>query len=237
MTNTREQQLIARIVELEAENQALRAHIAELEQQVSKLLAAPTSPPKTPVPGFVKPKRQKRRRKKPGQKPGHAGSYRRRPTEADEIIDTPLEDCPHCHGLIEAVNNHEQYVEEVIPAQTIVVCYRTQSGYCQNCQKRVSSRHPQQVPHRLIGTRALLIAAELKHAMGVPYRKVASVLKRLCGLSITAGALAQSMSSLAQWLTPEYQAIKRANSECDRDPFKPSCGRAIVHTLMKPVGG
>ena len=37
----------------------------------------------------------------------------------------------------------------------------------------VESRHPQQVPHRLIGPRALLIAAELKHAMGVPYRKVA----------------------------------------------------------------
>ena len=43
MTNTREQLLIARIAELEAENQALRARIAELEQQVSKLLVTPTS--------------------------------------------------------------------------------------------------------------------------------------------------------------------------------------------------
>jgi transposase len=209
MTNTREQQFIARIAELETENQALRARVTELEQQVSKPLATPTSPPKSPVPGFVKPKRQKRRRKKPGQKPGHAGSYRHRPTEADEIIETPLEDCPHCHGLIENVTTHEQYVEEIIPAQTIVVCYRTQSGYCQNCQKQVRSRHPQQVPHRLIGTRAMLIAGELKHANAkVPYRKVATVLKRLCGLSITAGALTQSMQSLAEWFTPEYQAIQ-----------------------------
>lgn len=45
MTNTREQQLIARIAELEAENQGLCARIAELEQRVSKLLARPTSPP------------------------------------------------------------------------------------------------------------------------------------------------------------------------------------------------
>ena len=52
MTNTREQQLIARIAELEAENQALRVRITELEQQVSKLLAASTSPPKTPVPNL-----------------------------------------------------------------------------------------------------------------------------------------------------------------------------------------
>ena len=80
MTNSREQQLIGRLVELEAENQTLRAHMAELEQEMSKLLAAPTSPPKTAatVPRFVKPKRQKRRRKKPG----HAGSYRRRPTDS-----------------------------------------------------------------------------------------------------------------------------------------------------------
>ena len=47
---------------------------------------------KTPVPEFVKPNRQKRRRKKPGQKPGHAGSYRHRPTEADEIVDIPIKE-------------------------------------------------------------------------------------------------------------------------------------------------
>ena len=41
MMNTREQQFIARIAELETENQALRARIAELEQQVSKPLATP----------------------------------------------------------------------------------------------------------------------------------------------------------------------------------------------------
>ena len=63
MTNTREHQLIARIAESESENQALRARITELEQQVSKLLATSTSPPKPPAPGFVKPNRQKRRHK------------------------------------------------------------------------------------------------------------------------------------------------------------------------------
>ena len=237
MTNTREQQFIARIAELEAENQALRARVTELEQQVSKPLATPTSPPKSPVPGFVKPKRQKRRRKKPGQKPGHAGSYRRRPTEADEIVETPLEDCPHCHGAIENVTTHQQYVEEVIPAQTTVVCYQTQNGYCQNCQRRVESRHPQQVPHRLIGPRALLIAAELKHAMGVPYRKVATVLKRLCGLSITAGALTQSMQSLAKWISIALAIHSFDGSLPNIKQFKPDCDRVIAPMSMKPAGG
>jgi len=44
----------------------------------------------------------------------------------------------------------------------------------------------------------------------VPYRKTASVLKRLCGLSIPPGALVQQMSDLAVWLKPEYEAIQSA---------------------------
>ena len=210
MTDTREQELLDRIAELEAENASLRARIAELEQQLMKLSAFPPPSDDSPAPVFVKPKRQKRRRKKPGRKPGHPGSHRQRPTQADEIVEVPLEDCPHCRGALEDVHTCEQYVEEVIPAQTRVICYRTYKGYCPHCQRTVESRHPDQIPHRMIGSRALLTAAQLKHELGVPYRKTASVLKRLCGLSITAGALVQEMSDLAGWLKPEYEAIQSA---------------------------
>lgn len=213
MTDIREQELLARIAELEAENALLRARINELEQQLSTLLASHNSHDSDPppsAPAFVKPKHQKHRRKKPGQKPGHAGSYRQRPTEADEIIEVPLEDCPDCHSALENVNTCEQYVEEIIPAHTIVRCYRTYKGYCPNCRRTIESRHPDQIPNRMIGSRALLLAAEMKHGLGVPYRKVATSLKRLCGLAITAGALAQEMSALAKWLKPEYEFIQSA---------------------------
>lgn len=210
MTDIREQELLARIAELEAENALLRARIAELEQQLSELLTSHNSVPPSSVPAFVKPRHQKQRRKKPGQKPGHPGSYRQRPAEADEVIEVPLEDCPNCHGVLEDVNTCEQYVEEVIPAHTIVRCYRTYKGYCPNCQRTVESRHPDQIPNRMIGSRALLLAAEMKHGLGVPYRKVATSLKRLCGLSITAGALVGEMNALAKWLKPEYEAIQSA---------------------------
>jgi len=211
MTDVREQKLLAHIAELEAENAFLRARIAELEQQLSKLLASHNShdsDPPSSASAFVKSKHPKHRRKKPGQKPGHAGSYRQRPTEADEIIEVPLEDCPGCHSALENVNICEQYVEEIIPAHTIVRCYRTYKGYCPNCQRTVESRHPDQIPNRMIGSRALLLAAEMKHGLGVPYRKVAATLKRLCGLSITAGALAQEMTALSKWLKPEYESIQ-----------------------------
>ena len=96
----------------------------------------------------------------------------------------------------------------------------------QNCQRRVESRHPQQVPHRLIGPRALLIAAELKHAMGVPYRKVATVLKRLCGLSVTAGALAPIHAIVGKMVH------SRISSNSNR-----IATRVIAPMSMKPAGG
>jgi len=210
MTDPREQELLDRIAELESENASLRARIAKLEQQLIELSASLPPSANPPTPAFVKPKRQKRRRRKPGRKPGHPGSHRQRPTKADEIVEAPLEDCPHCRGVLENVHTREQYVEEVIPAHTKVICYRAYKGYCPHCQRKVESRHPDQIPHRMIGSRALLTAAQLKHELGVPYRKTASVLKRLCGLSITPGALVQQMSDLAGWLKPEYEAIQSA---------------------------
>ena len=210
MIDIREQELLARIAELEAENAFLRARIVELEQQLAKLLDSHDSAPpsSSPTPEFVRPKHQKKRHKKPGQKPGHPGSYRQRPTTPDEIIEVPLDDCPHCHSILENLKTYEQYVEEIVPAHTTVICYRNHKGYCPNCKRTIESRHPQQIPNRMIGSRALLLAAELKHGLGVPYRKVSTTLKSLCGLSITSGALSQNMNALAKWLKPEYESIQ-----------------------------
>ncbi len=89
MTDTREQELLDRISELVAENASLRTRIAKLEQQLMELTASVPPSDDSPAPVFVKPKRQKRRRKKPGRKPGHPGSYRQRPTKADTVVEIP----------------------------------------------------------------------------------------------------------------------------------------------------
>ena len=42
-----------------------------------------------------------------------------------------------------------------------------------------------------LGARAQAFACALKHSMGLPIRKVAAILRDMCGLNVSAGALAQ----------------------------------------------
>ena len=60
MTDSREQELLDRIAELEAENASLRARIAKLEQQLIELSVSGPPSDDPPAPAFVKPKRQTR---------------------------------------------------------------------------------------------------------------------------------------------------------------------------------
>jgi transposase-like protein len=110
---------------------------------------------------------------------------------------------------LEDLEEHERVVEEVVPAAVRVTRYRTRSGYCTHCRKRVESRHPEQpppgfhgdLPHAQLGLNALAIAAALKHDAGLPYRKVAGVLRDLCGLSVSHGALVKQVRRLGSWLS------------------------------------
>jgi hypothetical protein len=60
-----------------------------------------------------------------------------------------------------------------------------------------------------LGLNALAIAAALKHDAGLPYRKAAWVLRDLCGLSVSHGALVKQVRRLAGWLGDSADAIGR----------------------------
>src|SRR5215207_988100 len=153
-----------RIRELEQENRRLRKR---LEEQ------APP-PPAAPPPWFVKPNQPPGRRKRPGRKAGHEAALRPVPGAIDRVVDVPLPRrrrtrgrlCPHCRAPLEpgTVKKHRRLVEDLIPARAEVTCYRTASGYCPQCRRRVESRHPEQppaadLPHAQLGVNALAEAA------------------------------------------------------------------------------
>lgn len=206
-------ELERRNAQLEQENAALRRELDELKQN---------KPPSGP-PSFVKAKLPPRRRKKkPGRPMGHPPALRPPPPEIHQEIDVPLAVgeggaclCPHCRGELSDLKDHERVVEDIVPAKVVTTRYRTSSGFCRHCKKRVESRHPQQpppadLPHAQMGLNALATAAVLKHDAGLPYRKVSRLLQDLCGLTVSPGALPKQMRRVSQWLAEPYDRIKSA---------------------------
>lgn len=91
--------------------------------------------------------------------------------------------------------------------------YLFQSGYCAACKERVRSRHPEQVSLAtgsagvVVGPRAKALAADLKHRLGVPYRKTCELFRSAFGLEVTASPLCQAERRLARKAEGAYAEI------------------------------
>jgi hypothetical protein len=115
------------------------------------------------------------------------------------------------------VKRHERLYEDIVPARVLVTCYRTASGYCAMCRRRVESRAPEQppapaagLPHAQLGLSALATAAVLRVVHRLPFGQVVSVLAGLSGLSVSRGGVTRQLRRLGEWLDPYYERVKLA---------------------------
>jgi transposase len=197
------ERLEARVAELEGQVAQLKSQLEEAER-AAKRQAAPFSkgPPK------ANPKR-------PGRRPGHAPAHRPKPERVDRIVEVPLlqEGCPACGGLLTDERVEEQFLVDIPPVEPIVTQFNIHIAYCTTCGRRVQGRHPEQTSDALgaaavqIGPRALGLAAELKHGLGVPYRKVEHMLAISFGLEVCPGALARAGQRLTRQAEPTYARL------------------------------
>jgi transposase len=213
------EELVSLVRELRERVAVLGRENAELRRRLEEKTPPPASPP------FVKASLPPRRkRKKPGRPQGHPPAHRPPPPQVHREVAVPLAAgeagrclCPHCRAELEDLKDHDRVVEDIIPAAVRVTRYRTRSGYCRRCRRRVESRHAEQpppgfhgdLPHAQLGLNALAAALALKHDAGLPYRKAARVLADLCGLSVSHGALVKQVRRLAGWLGESADAIGR----------------------------
>lgn len=198
-----------RIQELRKENDAL---LKRLEEQ------AP--PPPSGPPPFVKASVEAIRRKKPGRKAGHEPASRPPPRKIDRMVAVPLprDDsgravCPCCRERLCKLKRHRQVVEDIIPAHVEVTCYRTASGYCRNCRRRVEARVEGQpprsdVPQSQVGINALATAALMRVENRLPFAQLTQLLKDTANLRICPGAAARQIQRLSRWLSGEYEQLK-----------------------------
>jgi len=208
---------------LRAENAALRQRITELERQAAELEAALAQ-----MKGQLEEARRASKRqaapfskgppkanpKRLGRKAGHAPAHRPRPERIDRVLEAGLPPaCPFCGGELSNHEVREQFLVDIPPVEPIVTQFNVHIAYCADCGRRVQGHHPEQTSDALgaaavqIGPRALGLAAELKHGLGVPYRKVERILSSGFGLEVCPGGLARAGQRLARQAEPTYAQL------------------------------
>lgn len=203
--------LTKEVERLRAENAVLRSQLEAAQQRIAELerAAARQAAP------FRRSEEQKvplQEHKKPGRKPGHEGHYRRIPRHVDVEAEQPLPACPHCQGQLTDRAPLVQYIEEIPPLRPVVTRLVTWRAKCQQCGE-VCSTHPLQTTRAQgaagthLGPRALALAALLNKHIGTTLRSTCRILKKICGLSITPGGLAQALRRVAGKVEHEYEGL------------------------------
>jgi len=204
------QQRDCRIAVLEGAIARLQQEVNDLRQQLDE---AQRSQRRQAAP--FRRRQRVQRRKKPGRPAGHAPAHRPTPEHVDRILDVPLEACPHCHGPVQDKTIHVQYQTDIPPVRPVVTQFNIEAGYCPHCKVHVQARHAEQISDAVgaaanqLGPRTLALAAELKHRLGVPYRKIVDILVTYWNLSVGHATLVRACERLAHLTQPTYIGLIR----------------------------
>src|SRR5271165_3375332 len=200
------QQRDRRIAQLEKENRRLRKHLDETERAQHRQ-AHPFARDKTSD-----------QPKKPGRPKGHKADLRPTPTpeQTDRVIDVPLDECPTCHVPLYEQGQVVQYQTDLPPIVPIITQFNIETGYCPCCRQYWQGRHPDQTSDAIgatgntLGPVVLTMAAEMKHRLGVSYRKICDFLQTYCQLKVCPATFIRAEQRLADLARPTYELILEA---------------------------
>jgi len=155
--------------------------------------------------------------RRPGRKAGAAygvRAHRRAPQHIDERYEARLPfQCPHCAGAVRRVRIAMQYQEELPVQRPLVRAFHVHIGQCRRCRRRVQGRHPLQTSDALgaaavqLGPQAVAFAVLLNKRFGLPYGKIAALLRDRFGLTVTRGGLVHAIHRAARQAAPTYQTL------------------------------
>jgi transposase len=158
--------------------------------------------------------------KKPGQRKGHQRACRPIPAKIDRTIDVPCDTCPDCCQPLTDKVLHTQFQTDLPPVVPIVTRFNIHGGTCPCCHRYHQGRHPEMISNATgaannqIGPVALTMAAELKHRLGVPYRKIADFFGTYFRLSIRPSTFVRAEQRLAAKAEPTFQLLLAALRSC-----------------------
>lgn len=195
-------------------------HIAELEQEMQRLrqMVAASERDSSRQAHPFRCERTNTQPKRPGRPKGHKADLRPTPTpeQIDRVIEVPLEECPECHVPLYEQDVIVQYQTDLPPIVPIITQFNIQTGTCPCCRQRFQGRHPEQTSNatgaagNTLGPVVLTMAAEMKHRLGVSYRKICDFLETYCHLTACPAAFIRAEQRLAQLATPTYELLIEA---------------------------
>jgi transposase len=168
-------------------------------------------------------RRLKKRKRKPGRPQGHLPANRPTPPpeRIDRVIEVPCRECAECHGPLVDPGVVIQYQTDLPPIVPIVTQFNIETGYCPYCRLHCQGRHVEQTSNAIgaagntIGPVLLTMAAELKHRLGVPYRKICDFFTTYCDVSICPATFVRAEQRLTKLAQPTYDllidALRRAD--------------------------
>jgi hypothetical protein len=217
--------ILALVEQLQRENEALRARLAELETRIANLVAenkalrdqldeALTQAARQAAPFRRRDSKKvpEGERKRPGRPKGHPGSHRVVPTHVDAEVDVPLPCCPQCGGIVKEIEPIEQFIEEIPPFRPTVTRLVTYRGQCPHCGE-VQSTHPLKSSDATggakvqLGPRAQAMVSVLNKQHGLTMRTTCRVIEQLVGLRLTPGGLAQLVQRVGHKAEVPYEAL------------------------------
>lgn len=186
--------LVARVAELEQQQEKHVAQVAELEAEVQRLQRKGYKPqPNHQTP--PKTKRQDRRAKRHRKHPGtfrEPPKLEELPPEQVQQHDVQLEQCPCCGSQrLTATGEFEDHVVVDIPApQPEYHRYRRHEFECQDCGRKSQGRGDLELPGSHVGPRARLLNIYCRGHLGISLGKSCDLLAQWWGIPLSrAGAL------------------------------------------------
>lgn len=196
------------IVALQSEVAALKEQIEDLKRSGHRQAARFRRDPDK-LSGDPKP---------PGRKAGQ-GQWANRPTPTEEqraqavAKTSQLDSCPDCGGELTDLAEHEHYEWDTPPVQPVLTRFVSESGYCRHCQRRVRSRHTDQISDAtgaagvVIGPHAKAMASELKHSLGVSYAKISRYFEAAHQMPVERSTWYRADIRLAKRAKPVYAEL------------------------------
>jgi transposase len=166
------------------------------------------------TPSGMKPPYQKppgkRRKRRPGAKPGHRGSRRKPPEHIDHRKEHRADRCPRCGGRLQrCAETRTRYTEDIPHIQPEVTEHTIHRDWCPKCRKQVAPTVPDALPGSTLGNHVLVLSAWLHYGLGNTLAQIVEVFNFHLQMKITSGGLVQMWYRLQAILYAWYEQIQQ----------------------------